>query len=74
MTAVHILRPRGYYIGQVRAFGFRRWNTVTRACRTPETALQIIALKMKGQKRGRVLFVDTSGYYDPHVSMECSHV
>jgi hypothetical protein len=73
MGYVHICRPRGYYIGQVRQFGYRRWSTVTGRCRKPEPALSRAVAKMRADhKRARALFVDTSGYYGPHVSMEAS--
>lgn len=67
---LHICWARGYYIGQVRSVGCRNWDTVTGRCRTPESALSRAALKMRNRKRARALFVDTTGYYDPHVSIE----
>lgn len=66
----HILIPRGYYLGQTRRCGFRRWKTVTGKCRSGEAALSLAARKMKGMHRARVLFVDTCGYYDPNIVLE----
>lgn len=70
MTLVHILRARGYFIGQVRAYGHRRYLTVTGKCKTPEAAMSKATAKMEGYHRARVLFIDTSGWYEPNVAME----
>lgn len=71
MTLVHISRPRGYYLGQVCARGCRDWWTVTGHCRSAESALAKAVMSMRGERsRARSLFVDTSGYYEPHVAME----
>jgi hypothetical protein len=67
---IHIHQPAGHYIGQVRKTGHRLWQTVTDEYRNPEAALLQLAPKMKGMKRGRVLFIDDSGYYEPIVVME----
>lgn len=67
---LHICWTRGYYIGQVRMPGCRKWHDVTGRCKTPESALSRAALKMRGMKRARVLFVDSSGWYEPNVVME----
>lgn len=67
---IHINIPRGYYIGQVRKHGYRLYETVTGHCKTPESAMAKAMLKMKGMKRARVLFIDNSGWYEPHVTME----
>lgn len=69
---LHINWARGYYIGQVRSVGCRKWDTVTGRCQTAESALSRAALKMRHRKRARALFVDTTGYYDPHVSIEAT--
>lgn len=66
----HILIPRGHYIGQVREYGYQKYKTVTGKCRTAEAALSKAALKMKHHHRARVLFIDSSPYYEPHVVME----
>jgi hypothetical protein len=71
-TLIHINIPRGYYIGQVRPFGFRTFSTVTKKCKSPEMALSRLAPFMKNMKRGRVLFIDDSGWYEPHQVMEIS--
>lgn len=70
MTYIHILRPRGHYIGQVRRCGHRLWETVTKPRSDPHRALAAAVLKGKNRKRALVLFIDDSPYYDPHVVME----
>lgn len=70
MTLVHILRARGHYIGQVREYGHRYYKTVTGKCKTPEAAMSKATAQMKGHHRARVLFIDNSGWYDPHIEME----
>lgn len=67
---LHLNVARGYWVGQVRSVGCRKWTTVTGRCRSPESALSRALLRMKRCKRYRALFIDTSGYYDPHVSIE----
>ena len=67
---LHICRSRGYYVGQVREAGYRRWTTATGRCKSAESALSKAALKMHDMKRARVLFVDSSGWYEPNVVME----
>ena len=71
-TRIHINRPRGHYIGQVRHYGARRWATVTGHCKSPESAMSGAMLHFEGMFRARVLFVDESGWYDPNVVMEAS--
>lgn len=69
---VHILRPRGYYIGQTRARGHKLYNTVTGKCRTAEAAMAAAVRKMApDDHRARVLFIDNSGWYEPNLVMEC---
>lgn len=70
MELVHILIPKGHYIGQVREAGHRLWTQTTAECKTAEEALSLLAVHMPGMKRGRVLFIDQSGYYEPHIVME----
>lgn len=71
MTLVHINRPSGHYIGQVRKAGHRLWQTVTKhECQSPEVALGFVASNMAGMKRGRVLFIAECGYYEPNLIME----
>ncbi len=73
MTLVHISIPRGHYLGQVRRRGARRWRTVTGKCRSETAAMAKAALSMgRDDKRARVLFIDNSGWYEPHVCMEAS--
>lgn len=73
MTLVHINIPRGHYIGQVRRRGARRWRTVTGKCRSETAAMAKAAIAMgRDDKRARVLFIDNSGWYEPHVCMEAA--
>ena len=70
---VHINRPSGHYIGQVRRRGHQRWETVTGRRRSPERAMAGAVMEMKeGHNRARVLFIDHSGWYEPHLCMEAS--
>ena len=71
-VTVHINRPHGHYIGQVRRVGYQRWETVTGKHRSSHNALAAAVLKGKGMKRARVLFIDNSGWYDPHQVMEAT--
>lgn len=68
--SIHLHRARGHYIGQVRKSGHRLWQLVTQPCDSPEAALSFLAEAMAGMKRGRVLFIDDSGYYEPTLVME----
>ena len=68
MTLLHINRPRGHYIGQVRPAGYQRWRTVTGKHKSALTALAAAVLRGRNMKRARVLFIDASGWYDPHVA------
>lgn len=68
---VHIHAPGGYYIGQVRLYGHRRWRTVTGRCKTGESAMAKAASQMRGHHRSRVLFITHCGYYEPIQIMEC---
>lgn len=70
ISNLHICWSRGYYVGQVRYAGCRRWDEVTGRCKSAESALSKAALKMHDMKRARVLFVDSSGWYEPNVVME----
>lgn len=70
---IHINRPHGHYIGQVRRTGCRLWKTVTGPRWSAHHALAAAVLKARrgyDVKRARVLFIDNSGYYDPHLVME----
>ena len=70
MNDIHIHLSRGYYIGQVRRFGARRWQDATGKLKTAERAMSLAVDSMKGYHRARVLFIDCSGYYAPTVVME----
>lgn len=67
---LHICRPCGYYLGQIRRAGARRWQTVTGRCQSAESAMSRATAKMRHMKRARVLFVDSSGWYEQNVVME----
>ena len=68
---VHICRPRGYYIGQLRGIGCRRWRTVTGHCRSDMGALRnAISKAGRDDKRARTLFIDRSGWYEPNLGAE----
>lgn len=75
---LHILRTRGYYIGQVRGIGCRHWRTVGRR-RAECTRAMADALRSmrRRDKRARVLFCPTGesgSYYEPTLSMELRRV
>jgi len=74
VSGVHICWSRGHYIGQVRPAGCRRWMTVTGKRDSPYSALSTAVKRMAGMKRARVLFIDSSGWYEPNVVMEAAHV
>lgn len=74
LNALHIHVQKGRYIGQVRKAGHRLWQTVTTEYETSEGALTVLSAKMEGMKRGRVLFIDDSGYYEPNIVMEINRV
>ncbi|MFY9327814.1 MAG: hypothetical protein WAO76_07325, partial [Georgfuchsia sp.] len=60
MSHLHICWKRGYYIGQLRGYGCRRWRTATGRCRSYQSALAGAAKKMReNDKRARVLFIDS---------------
>lgn len=70
MTFIHINKPRGYFLGQVRHYGARKWKTVTGKCKSAESAVSKAALDKSEWFRIRVLFVDSSGWYEPHITFE----
>lgn len=67
---LHICRPCGYYLGQIRRAGARRWQTVTGRCQSAESAMSRATARMQHMKRARVLFIDDCGYYEPHIVLE----
>jgi len=70
---IHVCVPRGYFVGQVRGIGCRKWRTVTGRCRDPRRALARAVCKMaRDDKRARVLFIDRSGWYEPNLVMRAS--
>lgn len=69
-TLVHIHTPKGHYIGQVRLYGHRKWETVTEELSDAEVAMSLAVLAMKqSHKRSRVLFI--AEWYEPTIVMEC---
>jgi hypothetical protein len=68
---VHICRPSGYYIGQLRRVGCRNWRTVTGHHRTSTAALRRALIHAgREDKRARTLFIDRSGWYEPSLGAE----
>ena len=72
MTYVHIHAPAGKYIGQIRLYGHRKWDTVTMGCKSAEQAMSSAVMFMTvNHKRARVLFITDDGWYEPNIVMEC---
>lgn len=72
MTYVHIHAPAGKYIGQVRLYGHRKWDTVTMGCKSAEQAMSSAVMFMTANHhRARVLFITDDGWYEPNIVMEC---
>lgn len=72
MTYVHIHAPKGHYIGQIRLYGHRKWETVTEERDSATNAMAQAVMSMtERHKRARVLFIVDSGYYEPSIVMEC---
>lgn len=70
-TLVHIHAPKGHYIGQVRLYGHRKWQTVTGRCTRAELAMADAVRQMSDRhKRARVLLI--AEWYDPIIVMECN--
>lgn len=70
MSVVHIHAPKGYYIGQVRLYGYRKWETVTGPCKSDTQAMARAVQHMTmNYKRARVLFI--ADWYEPNIVMEC---
>lgn len=68
-TLVHIHAPKCYYIGQVRLYGHRKWQTVTERWSNAEMAMSEAVLQMtQRHKRARVLCM--ADWYEPMVVME----
>lgn len=71
MTRIHIHAPKGHYIGQVRLYGHRKWQTVTGRCTRAELAMADAVQQMSERhKRARVLFI--ADWYEPVVVMEAN--
>ena len=69
MTAIHINRPSGEYIGQVKRIGARTWRTVIKTKNSAKHAMAGAVKRMAdGDKRVRVIFC--AEWYDPVVVME----
>ena len=62
---IHVLMASGYYIGQIRDIGHRKFKTVTERCKSMEGALSKAAAKAKAWHRIRVLLIDSNPYYGP---------
>lgn len=69
MTLVHIHQPKGHYIGQVRDYGCRNWQTVTSKHQSMYAAMARTVMMMQRAKHGRVLLI--AEWYEPVVMMEC---
>lgn len=70
---LHINKPAGFFIGQVRKVGAKNWETVTGRCRSAESALAKALMAMRpNDKRARALWVDREGWYESHVAMEAA--
>lgn len=70
---IHVNKPSGYFIAQVKRFRARRWRTVDNERRHDSAVGALVAavLAMKADdKRARVLWVTDDGWYDPDVRME----
>jgi hypothetical protein len=68
----HVHAPAGYYLGQIRGRGCRRWLTVTGQCSTATGAMSRATAKMRDDdKRARVLWITRDGWYEPNLVMEC---
>lgn len=72
MTIVHINRPSGHFIGQIRKPYARRWQTVTGRCKSAGSAMGRAVERMHSVDHARVLFIDDSGWYEPHHVIEAS--
>lgn len=67
----HLNRATGRYLAQVRSAGCRKWTNLGKPVRNVAVAARRMATGVAlGRKRGRVLFIDDSPYYDPHLVME----
>lgn len=72
MNRVHIHAPAGKYFGQIRRYGFRKWEDATLGCRTAEQAMATAVLCMTANHhRARVYFRTDDGWYEPTIVMEC---
>ena len=68
-TLVHIHAPKGHYIGQIRLYGHRKWQTVTGRCTRAELAMADAVRQMTDRhKRARVLLI--AEWYEPVIVME----
>ena len=67
---IHIHAPKCHYIGQVRLYGHRKWQTVTDLCTRAELAMaDAVQFMTERHKRARVLCI--ADWYEPVVVMEC---
>lgn len=70
---VHIYQPKAIYLGQIQRAGARKWETVTRRCKTVRSAMSKAVMSMSNaHRKARVLLLDDGGWLGPIVVMECS--
>lgn len=68
---VHIHSPAGYYLGQTRRYGHRRWTTIGKPAKTAKAAMvKAVKAMRQDDKRARVLFC--ADWYEPMIVMELS--
>ena len=73
MSNVDIHAPAHHFIGQVRGYGYRNWQTTTVKCNSAELAMSHAVLAMTTyHHRARVLIITESGYYEPNIVMEAN--
>lgn len=69
MSAIHINRPHGEYVGQVKRYGARTWRTVITTKNSARNAMAGAVKRMGAEdKRVRVLFC--AEWYDQVIVME----
>lgn len=62
---------KGHFIGQVKAYGAKTWETVTGRCDTASAAMGRAARMMRqSDYRVRVVFIDSRGWHEHRVAVE----